>query len=620
MIKKFINTLIGHKLIAGSVIVVLAAGGYFGYRALNNNTNVTRYILTAVRKGVLTTTVSGSGQVATSDSVDLKPQASGNIVYVGVVEGQTVKAGQLIAQLDTTDAQKAVRDAQLSLDSENISFETLMQPASTSTLLQSQQSVLQAQQSLRDNQNSLVSDYATAYTDISNSYIALPGVMTGLNNILYSMTINKSQNNVDAYTNLINNLPSASRFNHDAVNSYQTALAAYTQALADFKNSNINSSTSTVESLLTETNSILKAISVANSNIKNLLDLVSNTLQQSNLKAPGQLNTDESSMPSYISTVNNQLSTILNIQNSIQNDKQAIINANNNILQTTASLEELKNGPTALQIQSEQLSLTQKKNALLDAQENLANYYVRAPFDGTISKVYVQKGDPASSGTAVATLITKQRIAQLSLNEIDAAKVQVGQAAALTFDAVPGLTIDGQVSEVDTVGTVSQGVVTYGVQISFNTQDVRVKPGMTVTALIVTENKPDVLLIPNASIKTLGNRSYVLMPAQTDLIELSATSSPAGVVLKDTPIQKIVQVGSSNGAFTEVLSGLNEGDKIISRTITTSGAATATTQTQSSASLLRGLTGGVGGFRAETGGTSNASAAKTTTQTTATSH
>src|SRR6185503_5946600 len=109
-------------------------------------------------------------------------------------------------------------------------------------------------------------------------------------------------------------------------------------------------------------------------------------------------------------------------------------------------------------------------------------YTVRAPFSGTIAKLSVDKGDQASSGTTVATIISKNQIADLSLNEVDAAKVTVGQKATLTFDAVEDLSIAGAVASVDTLGTVSQGVVSYVVKIQFTTQDERVKPGMSVNA------------------------------------------------------------------------------------------------------------------------------------------
>ena len=71
---------------------------------------------------------------------------------------------------------------------------------------------------------------------------------------------------------------------------------------------------------------------------------------------------------------------------------------------------------------------------------------------------------------------------QKPLVQGDFLTIKVGDKATLTFDAVTDLSISGQVAEIDTVGTVSQGVVSYALKIAFDTQDTRVKPGMTVSA------------------------------------------------------------------------------------------------------------------------------------------
>ena len=143
--------------------------------------------------------------------------------------------------------------------------------------------------------------------------------------------------------------------------------------------------------------------------------------------------------------------------------------------------------------------------------KKLADYTVRAPFDGVIAEFNVKKGDTVSAGSSVGMLVTKQQIATISLNEVDAAKVKVGQKATLIFDAVSDLTITGEVAEVDAVGTVSQGVVSYNVKVVFDVQDERIKPGMTVTANIIISSKPNVLMVKTSAIKNQdGSSGYLL--------------------------------------------------------------------------------------------------------------
>jgi RND family efflux transporter MFP subunit len=258
----------------------------------------------------------------------------------------------------------------------------------------------------------------------------------------------------------------------------------------------------------------------------------------------------------------------MSIKQTIETSKQAITTADRSIIEKTESLAKLNSGADALDIQSQEISIRQKENTLADAEEKLADYYVAAPFNGIVATIDVKEGDQISSGATVSTFITKQRTAILSFNEVDAAKIKVGQKATLTFDAVDGLSLTGEVGEIDTLGTVSQGVVSYNVKIIFDTQDDRVKPGMSVNAAIITEAKPEALMVPNSAIKTDGDISYIEMFAQT----MPDDQTGKGIISAIPPSQVQVEIGISNDESTEIISGLKEGDKIVTKTINSSTA------------------------------------------------
>ena len=251
----------------------------------------------------------------------------------------------------------------------------------------------------------------------------------------------------------------------------------------------------------------------------------------------------------------------------------AIATAGRSIEEKTLSLAKIKSGPDDLSIRADKIAIQQKQDSLAAARQNLADCSVRAPFAGIVVKVNAQKGDTVSSGAVLATLVTKQKVAEISLNEVDVAKVKAGQKTTLLFDAVDDLTISGKVAEVDTLGTVSQGVVNYSVKIVFDTQDDRIKPGMSVSAAIITEMKPDVLLAPNVAVKS-NSEQYVV------------------VLENNVPRNQTVEVGLSNDTMTEIISGLNEGDKVVTQTITAT-TKTKTTTTKSTGGIrIPGLGGG----------------------------
>ena len=216
-------------------------------------------------------------------------------------------------------------------------------------------------------------------------------------------------------------------------------------------------------------------------------------------------------------------------------------------------------------MQSEQLAVQKSQNAVSDAKDALKNYYIYAPFDGIIGAVIVQKGDTISSGTSAITFITQKEFTTISLSEVDITKIKLGDKAVITFDAINGLSVAGQVTEIDTIGTVSQGVVSYNVQIAFDTQDSRVKPGMSTSVNVITDIKQNVLTVPNSAVKSKNKNYYVLIPSQKQ--NLNSPSASQGFILAEAPIQKAVQIGLADDINTEITSGLAEGDQVVVRTI-----------------------------------------------------
>ena len=307
------------------------------------------------------------------------------------------------------------------------------------------------------------------------------------------------------------------------------------------------------------------------------------------VKAPALLATSETQLQNYTGTTNSNLASLLSIITTIKNDKEAIISADRTIAEKTEALNKLLAGTDPLDLQTQELNVQQKENALLDAKQNLRDYYVYAPFDGVVADLGVIKGDSASAGTAVATMITAQKTAEISLNEVDVAKVKVGQKATLTFDAVSDLLMTGQVVQIDSIGAVSQGVVTYNIKIAMDTQDDRIKSGMSVSTNIILDTRIDVLVVPSTAVKSQAGAKYVEV-----LDESSATSvgsSSQAYYSTALPTKVSVTVGESSDSETEIISGLSDGDRVIVRTV--SGSQQTTTQTSGSGVRIPGVGGAV---------------------------
>ena len=123
-----------------------------------------------------------------------------------------------------------------------------------------------------------------------------------------------------------------------------------------------------------------------------------------------------------------------------------------------------------------------------------------------------------------------------------------------------------------------------------------VKPGMSVTADLVTQADQNVVAVPNSAVHAQGTTSYVLEPA-TPLSATDLASAATGIELSGGTKMVTVTTGISNDTETEITSGLNPGDQYITQTITTSGTTSAgSTAAAGGTNALRALGGGAGAF------------------------
>ena len=578
--------IVHHKIITGIILLAVLGGGYWVYSAFIKKEAEIVYILTRIEKGTITTSISGSGQVSALNQIDVKSKVSGDVVLVAVNNGQEVKAEDLLLQLDSRDAQKSVRDAEANLESAKIALEKLKQPADALSILQAENLLAQAKETKQKTENDLQKSYDDGFNTVSNAFLDFPTIMTGLEDILYKNTISASQWNIDWYASQASSWEEekTALYKNNVNGTYSLARQKYNKNFDDYKAVSRSSDTQILESLILETYDTAKIIADAVKNSNNFIDFIKDVMTLHSITAPSAVATHQSSLNTYTSKANSHLLNLLAIKQTIEDSKTAIANADRTIAEKTESLIKLKAGADALDIKSQELTVTQRENSLLDAREKLADYFIRASFDGVAAKINFKKGDSVSANSAVATLITSQHIAEISLNEIDAAKIKVGQKAVLTFDAAPNLSVTGEVSEIDTIGAVSQGVVSYIVKIVFSMQEDLIKPGMSVGATIITDVKQNVLMSPNSAVKTQGNLHHVEIFNNG----LSRSKDGQGFVSDSAPRKQTIEIGLSNDEFTEIVSGLDEGVRVVARTINPTAVTTQTTQAPSLFGAPRG--------------------------------
>ncbi|MFH1960614.1 MAG: efflux RND transporter periplasmic adaptor subunit, partial [Patescibacteria group bacterium] len=202
---------------------------------------------------------------------------------------------------------------------------------------------------------------------------------------------------------------------------------------------------------------------------------------------------------------------------------------------------------------------------LRDYQENSS--LIIAPSAGIISDVALAPGfiiaaSSTTSNTSGATIVSAQTIgnisdpnghliATVSLTEMDIIYVKSNQKVSLVLDVYPDKTFTGKVLSVNTNGSSSSGVTSYPVTIILDPVTVEIYPHMGVTVEIITKISDSAILVTSSAVKSSDNGDYV------------------EVLVNNSPQQVAVTAGDSNNTQTQILSGLNEGDVVITGTINT---------------------------------------------------
>jgi len=189
---------------------------------------------------------------------------------------------------------------------------------------------------------------------------------------------------------------------------------------------------------------------------------------------------------------------------------------------------------------------------------------IPAPMAGTVGNITIVKGLVlASSSTSTSQTVAVIQsdnlpIASFNISEVDVSHVLPGQKATITLDSISGKTFTGIVETVDRIGIVTSGVTNYPAVIQFDTKTRELLPNMSATASIIVDQKDNVLLVPSGAVNTQNGQHVVR-------------------ILKNGNVSEVgVEIGLTSNTQTEIVSGVSEGDDVVTGTVTqgrqTSGA------------------------------------------------
>ena len=218
-------------------------------------------------------------------------------------------------------------------------------------------------------------------------------------------------------------------------------------------------------------------------------------------------------------------------------------------------LIELTGDDLTESIQSASESLRSAEISMQNQQDNMSNYTITSPISGTIIEKDAKQGDALTSGSTLCVIYDLSYLEMvINVDELQISSLSVGQKVQITADAVQDKNYVGTVTRVSMKGTSNGGTTTYPVTIRIDETD-GLRPGMNANAEIVVAEAANALTVPNAAIVRGG---YVLVTQDSP----SASKADTTMEAPEGFVYVAVKIGVSDDDYTQIVSGIQEGDTI----------------------------------------------------------
>lgn len=551
-------------IIAVSIVLILAIGGSvinFTVLAKSKSSSTTTFRKVTAQTGNISTSVSGSGSVTDTSQITLTAENAGTIDTLSVKQGDTVKAGQVIAHVNSSASSQSVQQKQNQLTSAQNDL------AQSKDQLDSLEIKAPAAGKVKS---------ITASSGDSLSTIKPLGDLAEIS-LSRSMTVSFTPSQTVKSGQTVTVTASGTTYSGTISSGSSGGQSG------QYGQNGGNSGGSTVAVIASDNPTVGDTA---------VIKLNGNTI------GSGKLQLEKS-----IAISNTGNGTIAQVDVS-----------ENQMVSKNQTLFQLSSDSVQQQIAAKQNAVTSAQQDLDDAKASAAKDTITSPINGVVAELDVKKGDSIANGATAAVIIDPNSLQTVvSVDELDISKVKVAQKATISLDAITDKTFSGSVTQVDPIGTSSNGVATYSVTVSIE-NPTNVKIGMTTNVEITTESKDNVIVVSaNALLMKNGSKGYVLSAA--DLFDSTGKSIKLNSTSTAQLIQKYgkeVTIGMSTQDKDEIVSGVSAGDDLaIPVTVNTDAIKSLSNQSTSNNNTFGfgGMSGrsGTGNYSGTTGGSNRRS-------------
>lgn len=560
------------------VLVVLGGGGFFlkqKLAAAESASEQIQYKLAAVETGKVKKTVSASGILQAWKVVDIKARAGGELTFLGVDVGSEVKAGQLLARIDPLDTQLQVNQARAD---ERSAIARRDQSSKTWQLQvkQSQIAISDAEASLRSAQANLAAAQARLITARQQSETQPELTRTAIANAQASYEQARQQR---------------AQLNETNQQQRAAAAAAYKQAIANRDNARLQ---------LDRQKALVEKGFVAQQAVDSAqaaLEVAEATVMTTKIKldtVDAELRATADSADSRIAQTKAALeqatagkADILNRQTSVRESEAAVKQSEAAVSRARIALIQARtntanNAIRRFDIDTSTATIVRASATRVNAETTLKRTEIRAPMDGVVLSKTVEQGTIIASALGISSAgasmmqmgDTSRMYIDVAVDETDVANVDLDQKVDISIEAYPGIPFDGKVIRVDPQTTVAQNVTSVHVRVEIDNSSPTfklLKPGMNSSCAFVVGEKDNVIKVPNDALKDDSDGSKFVevatggKPAPAD--PKTGTPAEEGMLVDVKKTKVKVEIGLEGNDETEIVSGVKEGDKIITQTV-----------------------------------------------------
>ena len=511
-----------HKII--TIIIIVAV--LIAAKSLLFKDEAQGYVQETAEKRDIVTYNSFVGNVAPASDIELTAQTTEEVTEVLVKKGDKVKAGDIIAKLDTTTIDYNIKLQEANLKSAKQSNKYNISDAKRGyenykdTIDQGLNASLESARSQMESAEKALKDAKEKYEEAKKT------VEDGSHESIQSLYLQREQA-YRAYDSARDTASDAYSYYREARDAYLAAQAA-ADAAAKAENSDLT-------------------------NVEKLQDTASQ-LKSAMLSAETQMNSADRSVTNAKGSYDDACTAYNNAKKSILDNLEDAIESAQTSYDTAAKNFEITNLQVNQQLESYEAAYDKTK-ALSDvsaAEIQLAqlkasreDYIIKAPASGTVTSLPLEKGETITMGMPVAEISDLEGMqVEIKVDEYTVKNVKISDPVKIYIDALEK-EYEGTLVEVDKTATVEGGVSYFNAKVSFS-PDEEVKSGMSVEVKVTRVNEPDTVSVTQNSLQYRDdNTAYIYVKDESGKLT-----------------EKTLTLGASDGVYVQVTEGLSEGDVI----------------------------------------------------------